>query len=383
MAPNDMTTSSPRLLLNAEPFGFGPAAAIAGFFPHLRPHFDAIGYVGKRHTLDLQRSLTYDAIHDVSEMGKEERAEVLAPIFAQYDVFLSAMDHKMVELAKKAGLKVFYYDALTWYWPEIPASVRTADLYMGQNFFGVEERLHEIFREKSHAHAVSPIVSKVKPTQNKQHILINLGGLQNPFWPVEEITAFASKIIDAIKSAPPQEEKIIIASSCAISECLKDRGVKTYSRAEMETLLAESKLAFMTPGLGNIYDAAAYNIPTIWLPPANDSQGQQLKLLQQNVMCDQALDWHDFMNGDSVNYKAVQTDVLKTIAALAKTLVTDDDIQNRLGKVITQKYETLKDRHDSQTQALIKRFGTGGEKQVADLVTQYSRITPLEDGPAG
>lgn len=36
-----------RLLLNAEPFGFGPTAAIASFFPLLRPHFENIGYIGK------------------------------------------------------------------------------------------------------------------------------------------------------------------------------------------------------------------------------------------------------------------------------------------------------------------------------------------------
>ena len=35
-----------RLLLNAEPFGFGPTAAIADCFPHLREHFGKVGYGG-------------------------------------------------------------------------------------------------------------------------------------------------------------------------------------------------------------------------------------------------------------------------------------------------------------------------------------------------
>lgn len=30
----------------------------------------------------------------------------------------------------------------------------------------------------------------------------------------------------------------------------------------------------MTPGLGNIYDAATFAKHVVWLPPANDSQGQ-------------------------------------------------------------------------------------------------------------
>lgn len=367
-----MTKSSPRLLLNAEPFGFGPTAAIAGFFPHLRAHFNTIGYVGKRHTLDLQRNLPYDALHDVSHMGKEERADVLAPIFEQYDVFLSAMDHKMLELAQQAGLKVFYYDALSWYWPDIPQSGQKADLYMGQNFFGVEERLHQVFGRNAKAHAVSPIVPKLGSAPEKEHILINLGGLQNPFWPVEEITVFAEKIIDAVTGIIPAHEKVIIASSNAIAAQLKDRGVKTYSKAEMETVLAGSKLAFMTPGLGNIYDAAAYNIPTAWLPPANDSQGQQLRLLQQNNMCDRTLDWHEFADCNTVDYKGLQIDVLKQIAGLSNDLSLDAGMQARLKDAIKEAYMSLSATKTSRTQGLIERFGTGGEQQVANLVVQYA-----------
>jgi hypothetical protein len=30
----------------------------------------------------------------------------------------------MALLAQRAGLRVYYYDALAWYWPEIPAPER-------------------------------------------------------------------------------------------------------------------------------------------------------------------------------------------------------------------------------------------------------------------
>ena len=129
------TASKARLLLNAEPFGFGPTAAIAECFLHLRPLFQTIGYLGKGHTLDLQKPLPYDRIHDL------EREENPEAVFADYDIFFTALDFEMAGKALAHGLTVIIYDPLTWYWKTIPAVVRDVDLYIAQNFFGVEERL--------------------------------------------------------------------------------------------------------------------------------------------------------------------------------------------------------------------------------------------------
>jgi hypothetical protein len=319
MAPRNTTSSSARLLLNAEPFGFGPSAAIASIHPHLRSAFDTVAYVGKHHTLDLQNSLDYSHIHDVSFMGREEREDVLIPIMQNYDVFVSAMDYKMVEIAQKAGLETYYYDALTWYWKDIPQSVQRCDLYMAQDFFGVDERLSAIFGTgATNTATVSPIVSPPITGQKREHVLINLGGLQNPYWPVDDITRFADTVIDVAKTAIPEGEEILIACSAAVVERLGRRDVQTFPREDMKEVLAGAKWSFMTPGLGNIYDAAAYNIPTIWLPPANDSQGQQLRIIEAQDMQDEHLDWHKFMDVQPIDYRGEQLGVLGDIAQKAQ-----------------------------------------------------------------
>jgi hypothetical protein len=366
--------SSPKLLLNAEPFGFGPTAAIASIFPHLRDHFDTLSYVGKHHTLDLQYNLPYDHVHDVSEMGKEEREDTLLPIFSEYDVFLSAMDHKMVEIAQKAGLSVFYYDALAWYWKDIPDSVKKSDLYIAQDFFGVEQRLNEIFGEaasQNNIARVAPIVSVPKAAKAKKYTLINLGGLQNPYTPLEDLTDFARHVIDGLRAVIPDNQEIIIACSKAIVERLNDPHVKTYDRAEMEDILAQSSTAFMTPGLGNIYDAAAYDIPTVWLPPANDSQGQQLRLLAQHKMMDGALDWHHFTDIAPIDYKKEQIDVLEQISKLAQNFALEASDHVAFRNAASMAYRDLK--ANSQCGALIKKFGTGGEKEIANLVINKAK----------
>jgi hypothetical protein len=356
-----------RLLLNAEPFGYGPAAAIAVFFPLLRPHFEVIGYAGKRHTLDLQRALPYDALHDISGAAREERAEALAPIFSRYDLFFTAMDHKMAQLAKSAGLPVYYYDALAWYWPEIPASARQSELYLAQDFFGVKERLASVFGGAGNAHLVPPIVPSRIAARAREHVLINLGGLQNPHWPLEGVVAYARSVLAALRRAIPASERILIAASEAVTRQLDDDGVRSYSRSEMEQLIAGAKAAFMTPGLANLYDAAAFDLKTIWLPPANDSQGQQLRLLEAHGMRDASIDWHD-LGYSTMDYAGEQGAVLSRISSAAQELAGSAAAQTRFAELASLHYQALSKDLGSKTAKLIDTFGSGGEQRVAALV---------------
>ncbi len=359
-----------RLLLNAEPFGFGPTAAIASFFPYLQGHFAKIGYMGKMHTLDLQKDLPYDAIHDVTDVPKDERTEDYAPIFAQYDILFTAMDHKVAEEAQKAGLKVYYYDALAWYWPEIPKAVQECDLYIVQNFFGVEERVKSTFDR----HAIVPPLAKQREEKgDKHHVLINLGGLQNPYWPIDSVTEYARAVIRALRKAIPPSEKIVIAGSQIIAARLRSEGVVTYPRQEIEKILAHSKCAFMTPGLGNIYDAAIYNLPTVWLPPANDSQGQQLVEIERHGMSDATLDWHNLGFGTPIDYKDNQSTVLSSIAAATDMLAGSVEAQENLSRLAQIHYACVSQKTSSDTAKIVDRFGGGGECEVARLVIEEAR----------
>lgn len=380
MGRQNTKISSARLLLNAEPFGFGPSAAIASVFPHLCEAFEVVSYVGKHHTLDLQNGLDYTAIHDVSHMCKEEREDVLIPLMRNYDIFVSAMDHKMVEIAQKAGLKTLYYDALTWYWKDIPLSVRRADLYMAQDFFGVSQRLSDIFgAQATNTAIVPPIVSPIESAAQhirKDHVLINLGGLQNPYWDVESIGSFAEKVVSLAKASIPENEKVVVACSHAVAQRLNRADVQTcsraFSRAEMLGVLSRAKWAFMTPGLGNIYDAAAYNIPTIWLPPANDSQGQQLRLLGAHNMQDAELDWHHFMDGEAIDYTAEQLSVLNDISAKAARFSHDKTVQKAFAVAVNRAARAVRVAKTTKTARLLAKFGTGGEAQIASHIKRFA-----------
>jgi len=392
MACRDMNKK--RLLLNAEPFGFGPTAAIADCFPFLREHFGKVGYVGVGFTLDLQRPLPYDALHDITGVTTELQDAVLADIFAQYDVFLTALDFGMAEKARAAGLKVIIYDPLTWYWKAIPPVVKDADMYIAQDFFGVRERMaaepHNF--NAANVRVVPPIIGDVGSSAGQRDtVLLNLGGLNNPFWSAEGTLAYARLIVEAFAKVASNVDVVITANKCIaantrIAEELAEFGVKNLSRSEMQAVLKGAKFALMTPGLGNIYDAARFDIPTIWLPPANDSQGQQLFMLVEADMIDGHVDWHHLLPGKAIDYSAEQTVVLKKVAD-AVTRTCDSKTAKRvlerhlaesiesLARTIEWRLETRRSSSSrppvlSLTSQLVDKFGSGGAREVGRLVAE-------------
>lgn len=357
--------SQKRLLLNAEPFGFGPSVAIASIFPHLREKFAYIGFVGKGHTLDVQRKLPYNTTYDISDLAPDTEEVHLKKLATQYDIFFTAMDFLLAKRMRSYGVeKTCRYDALAWYWPNMPEALGEDDLYLAQDFFGVKERLQAHAKHFSEAHVVPPVVPKKEPKEKGQHVLINLGGLQNPLWSLEEPTIYARKLIASLFTVVPANEKVIIATSQAVAERIGSPKL-IYSREEMKGILARTKYAFMTPGLGNIYDSALYDIPTVWLPPANDSQGQQLNLLVQHGMADASVDWKDA--GISINYRQNQHAALEQISAAVRHATLDTLIAN-----LRHRHGTLRGKITSATSALLERFGIGGEERVANLVHQFA-----------
>lgn len=383
MAKKNIEQTKQRLLLNAEAFGFGPTAAIADCFPFLKQRFGSIGFIGTGHTLDLQRPLAYNAIHDVSQLSASATDETdaepdvdqaLNDIFAQYDVFVTALDFAMAEKALRQGLTVCIYDPLTWYWKTIPPVVNEVDLYIAQNFFGVEERLKSAEFAAATWQTVAPIVGNhADQVTGKNLVLVNLGGLSNPLWSGGEALSYARQILEAVLPTLVGEQ-VVVAANSAISRELAHLGAKNLSREQMQVVLQQAKFALMTPGLGNIYDAARFNTPTIWLPPANDSQGQQLALLNKTGLVDGLVDWHQILPVAAIDYSAEQGDVLKSIAAAVEQAQSSKRAKAQLAKLLRRQIKALP--QNSRLTALVERFGSGGAQQVAELV--YQKATRKE-----
>jgi hypothetical protein len=358
-----MQKSNVKLLLSAEPFGFGPSAAIATFFPHLQKKFKHISFIGSGHTLDLQRTLPYDSIHNSTDADQEKIRDILK----QYDLVLTATDFAIAKQAQDLGIPTIIYDPLTWYWDPIPKTIGKAKCYIAQDFIDVRSRIQKYPEQFPNAHIVAPIVKK-KTTNRKEHVLVNLGGLQNPFMTQEQVITYAKAIIFAVRMV--HGERAIIAANKNIVTALRPFGAKVYAKKEIDKILSSAALAIMTPGLGNIYDAASYGTPTIWLPPANDTQGRQLQLLMKHKLADAALDWTKFLH--KINYYEKQEIVMENIAKAVQEFAHDDNAQERLKHRISSLSKSLIKKRISNTAKLMEQYGSGGAQQVAEIVEKQA-----------
>jgi hypothetical protein len=350
-----------KILLNAEPFGFGPTAAIAAFFPYLKESGVYLGFAGKGHTLDLQRSLGYDQIHNLDDFSSQNEEGGIRKIISEYDAVLTALDFSFARIAKEEGKFVGIYDPLTWYWKDIPQVVRDCDVYFAQNFIGVSKRIENDKDFFQKTVIVPPIIQVCEDNLPKNKVLLNLGGLQNPFWNLETTTSYASIIIQSVKDLLPNEN-LIITTSSKIAENLRDLSVQTFTKEELSKIMEISKYALMTPGLGNIFDAACHNLPTLWLPPANDSQGQQLRLLTKENVVDEYVAW----NNPKINYFGDQQTVLSEISRQVQDLRSNGDSFIHFKKNLVSGLQRLKTQKSSKIKDLLNQYGHGGDKIVAE-----------------
>lgn len=354
-----------KILVNAEEFGFGPAAAIADFFPHLRKRFEHIAYIGSGHSLDLQTSFAYDAIYE-----KDNFESVLA----DYDLFFTALDFDKAKRAAVMGKPTAIYDSLCWYWPTLPDVISKDVLYLAQAFHGVKERLAKEKEMFANAVTVNPIIPIDQPQRERSIVLLNMGGLQNPYWPLELCIAYATSMIRAFKESVGREEHCVILCSSKIAQGIPD--AKSLKRDEVVSLLPKVKYAVQTPGLSNIFDVAAMDIPTVFIPPANDSQGQQLELLLQHRQVDAYIDWKDLSPLWDVDYKGKQRDVVDAIANNVRKL-RDEKYDKKLKALFRDSIAKIANKKKSAVSTLIDQYGKGGAEEVVEHITNFAKKQEL------
>jgi hypothetical protein len=196
--------------------------------------------------------------------------------------------------------------------------------------------------------------------------------LSNPYIEESDLIAFARVLLRSIHELlEPSFEQSYYVTSRAIANGTKDIcPVKSMLPHQVQKILNSSKLAVMTSGLGNIFEASTMQRRVLWLPPANDSQGQQIKLLEQNRMADFAIDWHEILEDElPIDYFAPQEEVLKRIAVCMKKLATSKTAEERFKtrlRDILNRPETA-----PSLSKLADTFEVGGAKQAAESMLQY------------
>lgn len=368
-----------NLLMNAEAFGFGPSAATAQSMLELRPFMERMGYLGEGHTLALQESLPYDDIVSLEDQASDaEIRRHLRRLSPRYTHFFTSSDFRYAQIAQEEGYKVGVYDPLTWFWRSFPETFSHVDLYVAQDFVGVRDRIEgdrSLFPEKTDV--VAPIVHPLnrRPFDRRERaVLVNLGGLSNPFVPNELMSNFANLLAESCALAVAnQTGKIIVATNPMFAKEMPKRlNAATLSPGHIQNQLEQVGLAFMTSGLGNLFEASSAGVPVVWLPPTNDSQGQQIQLLKRRDMVDWSLDWNDFTDGPEIDYFRPQETVMNEIKSKMLMVLESRTYQERLLHVLAEKVRSSLHPHSNlKINRLVDEYGQNGIKDLVEIVRKW------------
>lgn len=349
-----------KLLLNAEAFGYGPSASIASIFEIIKRLYPlaTLDYIGEDHTLDLQNKLPYSNVYTWSE-------ELFDSIIVEYDFFITALDFDKAEYARNKGVTTIIYDTLCWYWHR-PDKIKNANFYIAQDFFGVRERLDQY--KDLNSFVIPPLVkSNIKSNKSFNNTaLINFGGLDNPYWTADITSLYVQKLTKSLYPVLNQFFKTIhIVCGKRHLDCVSEYNAINVSYSEMQTLLEKSDLVLCTPGLGNIYELANYGNSYLCLPPANDSQGQQLDILVKQGLSEDILDWKHI--NKPVDYQEKQIKVLNNI---------EDNIKIFDTNLFSQKVlEALLNIKPNKLESLFNLFGHSGQFELEacfkDILDDY------------
>lgn len=352
-----------KILMNAEAFGFGPSAVIASIFPQLSQCsiIKQIDYIGEKHTLDLQKKLNYKQIFEVSD------EETFKNIVSHYDIFLTALDFEKAQWAIEMKVPTLIYDSLCWYWKKLHPAIYQCDYYLVQNFYHVSERLQQI--PIKHYELIPPlleyqpyIIDSIKYNENDiPYVLINFGGLENPLWESQVTIQYMENILHVlIPYLATKGLSYNIACNIKHAEYFKHYDAKNYSYSEMQTLIQQADFVYATSGLGNIYECSQYQKKCLFLPPANDSQGQQLQILEQLSLVDSLIDWKQL--GVIIDYKDRQRYVLENIKY---------GIEHFNSDMFLQQLISLESKYNSQLPCIIQKLGNNGKDVLISKIIAY------------
>lgn len=403
--PNGKTKGN--VICNAEPFGGGPGATLDAMMPYLRDRLQpwgpvALHFVGSGYSLAFQRlrnkpeGSRWDELHDIDlytkpEQGKTELTQLCERL--QPVLFVTVMDANAAGIALAAGCRVVVIDLLLWWWPKIPTLWPEVERVVAADFYGLKERIaHEKLANVVTVPPLGPPPKTDDPGKRK-NILLNFGGLQNPYIPLKENIAYAQLVYNAARRAldlrnatcaGDPAELITLTASTAVARGLvveppDTEAARTVLPDEALALMGSSELVCCTSGLGNLYGAAAVARDVFLLPPTSATQGIQCLLAEQGDIHMDRVDWHDLTGGEAIKYDNEDPDVFKDISKAQQEVISSSEAQTQLAKrmftAMKQSAMAGKSANEPALRSLIRVFGQdSGDAMAANVVDVLKEI---------
>jgi len=362
--------AGPRILCDAVSFGYGPIGKLLAICANLPPSFD-LTLLAANSSFELAELSSFSRIIrcDTEEPSClcEFRAE-----FENADLFLNVMNPVSAEYAASIGTPIAHVDSLFWMWDTVPTSLMGAAAYFIQSFVGVREQLRN-FKIANPVLVGAIIDDRFQANEKANQLLINLGGLRSKLIEPGRNSNYAVIVAGALEQVLCNHtfDRILFTGDRTTMSALAQLHhiprcrFTTLGHAEFLRELARSALLVTSPGLTTTYEAFAYHVPVVFLPPQNLSQFLILKGLRAQRAAPCSIHWLDFYPELDIEAGRPEDEGVRHVLSCIARFEGDKSAQRTLEDTLctflsSPSYEAMQ----SNQRNFIERHGANGALEV-------------------
>ena len=377
-----------RLLCDAIPFCYGPAAALDAFLEALFAALPAppdVDILATGTTRELLSRTKYPVT--LLPIDSEDPAALKTIPFETYDAFLDVCNPVSFSVARESGIPTVYLDFLLWMHHGPAPDYFDADLYLAENYPSTAEWIERRGKDVRNLHVIPPLVAERPPrTPVAGSLLIGLGGLYSRLTVPGANTNYVPLVLEQVLNALPSDRfsRVVIAGprgiAATVQETIGDRhGVEYVSLSHEQFLaaLAEAEVFVSHPGLYGAFEGMLRGVPTAFLPPSNYTQVLQLRNYRPRGLAPYSFSWED-AGLEEIPIDLPEADgvraVLRLVLEAERTPHVLTALQNSLARFFLLDSHSL-DELSAAQKRLASQYGVGGPQFAAARFLEWLAST--------
>lgn len=352
----------PRVIVFANPFGYGPAGKALALLDALKRHgFDDVSMAGSAHIREIV-PLGVPFL-DVNERSVKDVGQLLFE--TQTTHIVCSQNRFAVSAARTQGIKSAFLDGLAWFWKEIPEEHLIADEIFWINFPGLKDKAPA---GKNIAMVPAVVEQRVRAAQEDK-IVVHIGGCENPLTNTIP-TAYLSLLAGAL-NAYTRERRILVTGGVRAIEYLRVR--ISAPRVECRSLIhddflaevSSAKMFLTTAGMTASLEAFSMGVPVAFLPPTNLSQYALVQLLRPYGAAPAAVLWSDYTSISEDIGSLNEKEAISTFDEIASAVDNNEESRASFQKDMLRSFDATIDTEGQRE--FIQSVGTNG----ADVIARY------------
>ena len=355
----------------SNPFGYGPTATMIAVLRHflnlknIKIYVIANGLCAE--ILDKTSNIT---IINIDQRDVTKIKALLQKYKKPY--VISSLNRFAILAAKELGLPSCFVDTLTYLWKEIPGDYLKADMYYASDFPNVDTKTKHYKNAFVTPLIIDRNVEITKTNQNKEGILLQLGGMKSPMndeIPNDYLDIIAFGLENAtmpITVAGGHDGVSYIKSKIhnKYIECISTK------KSDYLKLLQKSELLITTPGLNSTMEAFYHKIPVNFIMPTNLSQWVNYNIFKQLDANGIDTTWESILKTDLNISDLSEYEAIIKINTFAKTVKkSEENLKNFHAYFL----KTIYNKPDIKNQQnLLKKYGANGAEFIAkDIIKKW------------